>query len=73
MLKKWFIRFAYAGCKDNDTPELRLQKAILVVIPAAISISCIFWSSAYYFFDKPLSAAIPGFYAIFSPRIRPES
>lgn len=66
MLKKWFVRFAYAGCKDNDTPELRLQKAILVVIPTAISISCIFWSSAYYFLDKPLSAAIPGFYAIFS-------
>ena len=66
MLRKWFVRFAYAGCKDSDTPELRLQKAILVVIPTAISISCIFWSLAYYFFHKPLSASIPGGYAIFS-------
>jgi len=66
MLRKCFVRFAYAGCKDSDTPELRLQKAILVVIPTAISISCIFWSLAYYFFHKPLSASIPGSYAIFS-------
>ena len=65
-MKGWFFRYIYAGCLDTDTPQQRLQKAIMVVIPTSISFCCLFWSSAYYFFDKPISAAIPGGYAIFS-------
>ena len=65
-MKEWFLRYVYAGCLVSDTPQQRLQKAIMVVIPTSISFCCLFWSSAYYFFDKPISAAIPGGYAVFS-------
>lgn len=65
-MKKWFLHYAYSGGVVSDTPEQRLQKAIMVVIPTAISISCLFWSSTYYYLDKPISAAIPGGYAVFS-------
>ena len=65
-MKEWFLRYVYAGCLESDTPQQRLQKAIMVVIPTSISFCCLFWSSAYYFFDKPISAAIPGGYAVFS-------
>ena len=65
-MKEWFIRYAYAGCQSIDTPQQRLQKAIMVVIPTSISIACLFWSSGYYYFNKLISAAIPGGYAIVS-------
>ncbi len=66
MTARRMIDYAYAGSLESDTPEQRLQKAILVVIPTAISISCLFWSSAYFFFNKPVPAAIPGGYAVIS-------
>lgn len=65
-MKSWLNRFAYAGCVESDTPQARLEKAIMVIVPASISLCCVFWSSTYFYFDKPVSAAIPGSYAVFS-------
>jgi len=65
-VKELFRLYAYAGCLNTDTPQERLQKAVMVIVPTSISIACLFWSSGYYFFDKTISAAIPGGYAIIS-------
>ena len=65
-LKNWFNRYAYVGCLPADSPEQRLQKAIMVIVPTLVSFFSIFWSSAYWFMDRPVSAAIPGSYAIIS-------
>lgn len=66
-MKQLLYRYAYAGSLPTDTPQQRLQKAIIVIAASLISFFCIFWSSGYYLLDKPLSAAIPGGYALFSP------
>ena len=66
MIKKWLHKFAYAGCLPEDNEQQRLQKAIMVIAPSLISFFCIFWSSGYLYFDKYISAAIPGGYSIFS-------
>lgn len=65
-MKEWFNRYAYAGCLPQDSPQQRLQKAIMVIAPSLLSFFCIFWVTAYYLLGKPLSAFIPGGYAIFS-------
>src|SRR3990172_2917225 len=65
-MKHWFHRFAYAGCLPSDTESERLRKAILVSIPTGISLLSIFWISGYLALGRPLSAAIPGGYAVFS-------
>ena len=65
-MKSWYHRFAYAGCLPSDTESERLSKAILVTIPTSISVISVFWVSGYFLLDRPLSAAIPGGYAIFS-------
>mgnify|MGYP001822203553 FL=1 len=65
-IKDLFNRYAYAGCLEEDTPQQRLQKAIMVIAPSLLSFFCIFWVAGYYFMGKPVSAAIPGGYAIVS-------
>ncbi len=65
-LKHLFNRYAYAGCLADDSPQQKLQKAILVIAPSLLSFFCIFWVAGYTLMDKPLSAAIPGGYAIVS-------
>lgn len=66
MLKNSLKKFAYAGCMEKDSESDRLKKAILVVIPTGISIAAFFWSLAYLYLDRPISAAIPGIYSIIS-------
>jgi adenylate cyclase len=66
LVKNWFHRFAYAGCLPSDTESERLRKAILVSIPTGISLLSVFWVSGYLVLGRPLSAAIPGGYAVFS-------
>jgi signal transduction histidine kinase/DNA-binding response OmpR family regulator len=65
-LKQLFNRYAYAGCLADDSPQQKLQKAIMVIAPSLLSFFCVFWVTGYYLMDKPLSAAIPGGYAIVS-------
>jgi len=65
-LKQWFYRYAYAGCLPTDTPQERLQKAIIIIASTLISFFCLFWAAGYYVLGKPVSAAIPGGYALFS-------
>jgi len=65
-MENWYHRFAYGGCLPSDTESERLSKAILVTIPAAISFLSILWVSGYLLLGRPLSAAIPGGYAVFS-------
>ena len=65
-MDNWFKNFAYAGCLESDSESDRLKKAILVVIPAGISVAAFFWSLAYLYLDRPISAAIPGGYSIIS-------
>ena len=38
----------------------------MVIVPSLLSFFCIFWVAGYYLMGKPLSAAIPGGYAIVS-------
>lgn len=65
-MNNWFKKFAYAGCLATDSESDRLKKAILVVIPAGISIAAFFWSIAYLYLERPISAAIPGIYSLIS-------
>jgi len=65
-MESGYRRFAYAGCLPSDTESERLGKAILVTIPTAISLLSALWVLGYLLLDRPLSAAIPGGYAIFS-------
>lgn len=65
-MKTLFQRYAYAGSLETDTPQERLQKAVMVIAPSLLSFFCIFWVTGYYLLGKPVSAAIPGGYAVFS-------
>lgn len=65
-MKTLFQRYAYAGSLETDTPQERLQKAIMVIAPSLLSFFCIFWVTGYYLLGRPASAAIPGGYALFS-------
>jgi len=65
-LKRLFNRYAYAGCLEDDSPQQRLQKAIMVIAPSLLSFFCVFWVAGYTLLGKPFSAAIPGGYAIVS-------
>lgn len=65
-MNNWFNRYAYAGCLPDDSPQMRLQKAIMVIAPSLLSFFCIFWVTGYFLLGKPLSASIPGGYAVFS-------
>jgi len=38
----------------------------MVIVPSLLSFFCIFWVTGYYLMGKPVSAAIPGVYAIVS-------
>ena len=38
----------------------------MVIFPTLISFFCVFWVAGYYYMDRPVSAAIPGGYGIFS-------
>ncbi len=65
-LKRLFNQYAYAGCLEDDSPQQKLQKAIMVIAPSLLSFFCVFWVAGYYLMDKPFSAAIPGGYAVVS-------
>ena len=65
-MKQLFYRYAYAGCLPEDTPQVRLQKAIMVIAPSLLCFFALFWISGYYLLGKPVAAAIPGFYVLFS-------
>jgi signal transduction histidine kinase/class 3 adenylate cyclase len=65
-MKNWLKQFPYSGCLESDSEPERQKKAILVFIPTAISLLAILWSFAYLYLGRPISAAIPGGYAIVS-------
>jgi signal transduction histidine kinase len=65
-VKHWLRRFAYAGCLSSDTESERLSKAILVIVAAGMSFLAIIWTNGYLLLGRPLAAAIPGGYAVFS-------
>ncbi|MFV2057635.1 MAG: response regulator [Thiohalomonadales bacterium] len=62
----WFHRYAYSGSLTPDTESEQLRKAILVSIATGMSILGSFWGISFLFLDRPVSASIPGGYAIFS-------
>jgi len=54
------------GVASDDDEETRLQKAILTGTTLMVSVAAVLWGLAYLFFDEPVAAAIPLFYASFS-------
>ncbi len=54
------------GANPDDDEETQLQKAILVGTTLMVSVAAALWGLTYLFFDEPVAAAIPLFYAFFS-------
>jgi signal transduction histidine kinase len=54
------------GVLPDDDEETRLRKAILVGTTIMVSVAAFLWGMTYLFFNEPLAATIPLFYALFS-------
>jgi len=65
-MKRWFQQYAYSGNLPSDSESEQLRKAILVTIATGMSVLGFFWGGGYLLLDRPVSAAIPAGYAIFS-------
>lgn len=59
-------RLIQLGVSDQDDERERLRKTTTNVIALIVTSFAPFWSVAYLMLDRPVSAAIPGLYAIFS-------
>jgi guanylate cyclase len=65
LLKKNIIlRIADAVSETGDTEELRLQKALLVVVSLLITIAAILWGALYVFFGESVAGSIPISYSM---------
>lgn len=62
LLRRW----AGLGTAPDDSPDLRLKKAVMTIVSTSIAVLAIFWSSLYIYSGYPLSGAIPLSYAIIS-------
>ena len=59
-------RLILLGVSDRDDERQRLGKATTNVISLIVTSLAPFWAAAYLMLDRPVSAAIPGCYSIFS-------
>lgn len=54
------------GVIDQDDEEQRLSKTTINVVSVTVTVLAPFWSATYLVLDRPISAAIPGIFAIAS-------
>jgi len=55
----WFTNLGRLGAVPGDTPEVRLQKTLLLASSLMLGILAVIWGLVYFLFDEPLAAAIP--------------
>jgi diguanylate cyclase (GGDEF)-like protein len=56
-------RWAGMGAATDDSPDLRLKKAVMTIVSTSIAVLAIFWGSLYIYSGYPWSGAIPLSYA----------
>jgi len=59
-------RLAGAGARPDDTPDVRLQKAVLTLTAVVVSVLATYWVVMYLALGLRLSAAIPFAYQVVS-------
>ena len=64
--KTWLAHLVELGFLPADDSDLRLKKVALTLVPLIIGPAAFIWGSIYFFLNRPLSGAIPMFYAIIS-------
>lgn len=52
------------GGRPEDSPELRTQKRVLVVVSAVVAFLAIFWSALYLAYGERVAALIPFIYSV---------
>src|SRR3989442_2078151 len=57
---------ATIGADPSDSDEMRLRKALLVVLALLISLLAVGWGLIYIIFGEPLGGAIPLHYTVLS-------
>src|SRR5438876_10438858 len=57
---------ATIGANPSDSEEMRLRKALLVVLGLLISLLAVGWGLIYIIFGEPLGGAIPLTYTVLS-------
>jgi len=65
-LESILITYQKLGNAENDSTDLRLRKASLLLIPLIIGVLAIPWGLIYIRFGYYLSAAIPLSYSVIS-------
>lgn len=68
-LERWraiMTMIASIGVTSDDDEGTRLQKTILIVTTAIISVIAFMWGTLYLFVHTPVAASVPQLYALFS-------
>src|SRR3990170_8073301 len=65
-LGKLLHRLANAGALADDTPDVRLQKAVLTLTAVIVPVLAFYWVGMYLALGLRLSASIPFAYQILS-------
>lgn len=59
-------RWASLGIAADDSPDLRLKKAVMTIVSTSIAVLAVFWGSLYIYSGYNLSGAIPLSYSVIS-------
>ncbi len=66
ILQRYITFSAGVGADPQDSPELRLQKTMLVASSSMVIVAAALWGIIYFAFGEILAGAIPFGYAVFS-------
>jgi signal transduction histidine kinase/serine phosphatase RsbU (regulator of sigma subunit) len=62
----WNVRLLKLVTQEGDTHEEGVAKITLLIISMVVAVAASFWSLTYWLLERPLSASIPGGYAVIS-------
>ena len=62
----WIYRLSNYASLPSDTDELRLRKAVLILLAGMCTILGVFWGIAYIALDHPLAGMFPLGYSVIS-------
>lgn len=66
ILQRYITFSAGVGAEPHDSPELRLQKTMLVASSSMVIVAAALWGIMYFAFGEILAGSIPFGYAVFS-------
>lgn len=66
VVDSWNVRLRKLVTQEGDTHEEGVATITLLIISMVVAVAAILWSLTYWLLDRPLSASIPGGYAVVS-------